>query len=109
MEKLLESMKVAMELIEETAGLFYQQKQQEGLQKLEQMIAVIMAMLENVRCYQKDQPILRLEERQFNLILTNALEVLAQKDYVLLADILTFEVNGVIGNALKELQLYANS
>ncbi|MDF2511438.1 MAG: hypothetical protein K0S04_1304 [Herbinix sp.] len=108
-EQLIHSMKATMELIEETTDLFYQQKQQVGLQNLENMIASIMVLLENVQKYQMSQHTIILEEIHFNSILVNAMDILAQKDYVLLADILTFELNGVIENSLRQLRVCADS
>ncbi len=103
MKELVDNIKSTIELIESAAGLFYQQKRQEGLQQLELVIGSITDTAQRIVSYQAEMQVVLMEEIVFNAVLTEALKSLEQKDFILLADILVFEINGLFYDCLNQL------
>lgn len=108
MEQLRQNINIALRSIEETTELFYQQQKQSGLQRLEQTIAILIHIYEEILQKQQNDETQLLNEEKFNLFLSNALSVLADKDYILLADILFFEIHPLLQDVLTKLSFCAN-
>lgn len=103
MEQLKQTITETIQLAEATANLFYQQKNQEGLQVLDAVITNIMNTVTDIMNYQKNTNQVVFEDQIFNLILSEALKAIEKKDMVLFADILVYEVNDVLDGCLHKL------
>lgn len=77
--------------IQEVADLLYQQQMTEGMQKLNDLLIEITELsgllIEKTREETKD-----FDEQKFLTTLTEAMEALKESDYVLLADILQYDL-----------------
>lgn len=103
MEELKKTITETMQMAEETAALFYQQKNKEGLQILETVIGKIMNTITEIINYQAEHNIKIFEDRIFNIILTEAMKAIENKDMVLFADLLVYEINDVLDGCYQQL------
>jgi hypothetical protein len=84
--------------IEMIADYLYQQKISDGYSELNKTISEIMDLLDKINIYKKEDE-LQVEDQSLVFCLTKALEAMENKDNVLLADILLYEVT----ESLKEI------
>jgi KaiC/GvpD/RAD55 family RecA-like ATPase len=83
------------EKIKQVVDLFYQQKNQEGYQEL---IKVIDSLSEIIALMEKEQSNLELVEKNNKLLysLNNVTDAMINKDTVLQADILNYEITDIL-------------
>ena len=88
------------EKIKQVVDLFYQQKNQEGYQEL---IKVIDSLSEIIALMEKEQSDLELGEKNKKLLysLNNVTEAMINKDTVLQADILNYEITDILDEIAK--------
>jgi hypothetical protein len=96
MEKLKDNINKAMRSIDKTATLFYQQKNQEGFQELDITLNTLMETINVVMTYQASQNVKLIDDQILNKVLLEAMKAIEHKDTVLIADILTYEVNEML-------------
>lgn len=78
--------------IEEVSELFYQQKNQEGYTKLEKVIVGVAQVIETAyAAYQGDEAVIA-KIQKLTATLQETMEAMEEKDTVLLADMLKYEV-----------------
>lgn len=78
--------------IEETTTFFYQQKDKEGYEKLNESLAAIGLAMDVIHKLSTENERFVTIEKNINSYLNNAMEALAIKDSILLADILLYEI-----------------
>jgi hypothetical protein len=88
-----------IEEINEVSSYLYQQKLNQGYTKLNITLGNIMSVLDEIFSYTKDNNI-SFDENRLNTNLMLAMGALEEKDSVLLADILVYE----IAEQLKEIE-----
>lgn len=89
--------------IDEVTTFFYQQKDKEGYEKLNETLGDIgMAMNEIHRLSAENELFITIENN-INSYLNNAMEALTIKDSILLADILLYEITVQFKNAINQL------
>lgn len=103
MDKLRKDIEATMELSENSARLFYQQKPEEGFRVLESVINSIMTTVTNILHYQSEHNVAIFEDQIFNVVLNEAMKAIEQKDMILFADLLVFEVNDILRGCLNRL------
>lgn len=96
MESLKDIIETAIKAIEGNARLFYQQKSQEGFAELDSTLNILMQAINQVLNYQSGKDEKLADEQLLNLILTQAMKAMEDKDIVLLADILVYEINQIL-------------
>ena len=97
------SIMVAMQQIEQTTTLFYQQKNDEGFQQLEITLSILMQMIQQFENYKSEGNELSIDTQRLNDILISALNVINHKDTILLSDILIYDLNKTLEEYLKVL------
>lgn len=75
--------KIETQKIEAIADLFYQNQLEEGIGQLQQLIQVLNEILEEKRY---------TDEQQYFNLLKNIMESIDDKNYIVLADLLVFEL-----------------
>lgn len=75
--------KIETQKIEAIADLFYQNQLEEGIGRLPQLIQVLNEILEEKRY---------TDEQQYFNLLKNIMESIDDKNYIVLADLLVFEL-----------------
>lgn len=80
-----------LEGIQEVVDLLYQEKINQGYQKLNMVIVQIANTIEDVFEYKNNNDV-DIDEAKFNSALQEALNAMEEKDIVLLADILQYEI-----------------
>ena len=103
MEQLRKAIEETIKCVEATASLFYQQKNQEGFQALEPLINGIMTTVNHIQDYQLSGHKIIFEDQIFNTVLTAAMKAIEEKDTVLIADILIYEVNEMFQESINRL------
>lgn len=95
-----ECISATKEKIKQVVDLFYQQKNQEGYQEL---IKVIDSLSEIIALMEKEQSDLELGEKNKKLLysLNNVTEAMINKDTVLQADILNYEITDILDEIAK--------
>ena len=91
----------AMQQIEQTTTLFYQQKNDEGFQQLEKTLSILMQTVQQLENYKSEGNELPIDTQKLNTILFNALNVMNQKDMIMLSDILIYDLNKALEEYLK--------
>lgn len=92
MNELKERINILIESMTEVTELFYQQKNKEGYTKFSMTIELIASIVENIFLYKKDNPDIEINENEITESLRNAMQAMEEKDTVLLADILQYEL-----------------
>lgn len=78
--------------IEETTSLFYQQRSQDGYNKLEIMLGMLMNVIKDLDIMKSEGVEIGIDESLLIQKLAEAMDALEQKDTILLSDILQYEV-----------------
>ena len=78
--------------IEETTTFFYQQKDKEGYEKLNESLTAIGLAMDIIHKLSAGNERFVAVEKNINGYLNDAMEALAMKDSILLADILLYEI-----------------
>lgn len=102
MENLKNSIKEIIQTIQNTTKLFYQQKNQEGFAALDATLDTLMKGVSDILIYHKGKEEL-INENMLNVVLTEAMKALEQKDTILLSDILIYEVNDMLEECLSRI------
>ena len=84
----MEKIEYIIQLIGDVTMSFYQNKLNEGYQKLEQLISVIGITMTDL----PSDHVMKLIESKINIILTDALNAMEEQDSLLLADIMEYEL-----------------
>lgn len=103
MEQLKISIEKTIQIVENTARLFYQQKNREGYQELDNTVGQIMNTVEQILIYQRETKTRIFEDQILNIVLAEAMNALEKKDLVLFADLLVFEVNDILRECFNKL------
>lgn len=93
----------AIQLIEQTTNLFYQQKKEEGYKILEKTLTVISLTVIQILDYNSKGQKLIFDESKFNIELSKALQALEKKDLILVSDILKYEIEDMFEECIKEI------
>jgi len=97
------SIQEAMKVIEETTTLFYQQKNKEGFLRLDSTLNSLMQAVNEIVNYQVDKKVQIIDEQILNVVLTEAMKAIEQKDTILLSDLLIFEVKDMFEECLSKI------
>ncbi len=89
--------------IEEVTTFFYQQKDKEGYEKLNETISAIGMAMNEIHNQSVESELFITIEHNINTYLNNAMEALSIKDSILLADILLYEIAEQFREALNQL------
>lgn len=93
----------ARKVMKQTTYLFYQQKNKEGFQKLDYTLNALLQVVNEIINFQSGNNEKLVEEQILNVVLTEAMKAIEQKDTILLADILTYEIDDMLEECLKRL------
>lgn len=85
-----------IQLIGDVTTLFYQNKINEGYQRLETLINIIDITMAELH----SEDIVKIEKRNITTILADAMKAMEQQDALLLADILEYELKEVFQGLL---------
>ena len=99
-EKIIQT---AILAIEEVTVLFYQQQENLGYNKLNPALNKIELALNEIFRLKNDNNEIQIDEQRIIGRLSDAMEALAIKDSVLLADILQYEVAEQFKNIMEQL------
>lgn len=93
----------AMQAIEETTTLFYQQKNQEGYQLLNHTLTVLIQVVNEIFTIKQENNTIDIDEQKLNLVLGDAMVAIEQKDTILLSDLLNFDLRIILEKLSKQL------
>ena len=102
MIQLKESIEEIMNQIKETAELLYQQKYAGAYQKLDKLLIDFVDIIDNIYAYKKNGDLDTDSTGRLTEMLKVALCALENKDYVLLADVLQYDI---LAELKKEYQV----
>lgn len=91
MSKQKEIIENTMKELQETVDLFYQQKKNEALKKLDTVLAQVMTAIDTLFTYKGEHSDFSLDEAKLTEALKDAMDALQKGDHVLLADILQYD------------------
>lgn len=103
MEELKVVLEEALQSIEQTTDLFYQQKNDEGYQKLDNTLNILTKAVNKIFENKIAGYNLEIEENQIIQVLTEAMKAIEVKDTVLFSDILQFELKEIFNTLLKTI------
>ncbi|MBE5963193.1 MAG: hypothetical protein E7256_17735 [Lachnospiraceae bacterium] len=92
MKELKNLLERAMKEISDTTDLFYQQKDQEAFSKLNATLVITSSVMEQLFATLNTEVHPDFDQNELVSILTNAMNAMEEKDTVLLADILRYEL-----------------
>lgn len=91
MSDISKNVRDTLQELRECVDYFYQQKNQDALQKLELVLGKMQYVIDMLFSYQQEKSTLELDENRIMNILKNALDALEGGDYILLADIIQYD------------------
>lgn len=77
--------------LQETVDLFYQQKKNQALKKLDTVLGELVTSIDTLFAYKAANPDFALDDGKLTTSLTEAMGALQAGDHVLLADILQYD------------------
>ena len=86
-----EDIQVILEKIKEGGELFYQQRIVEALAGYEEMLGMMLSIVDYLFTYHKENPEFPLDEEKIQEMFGEILSAMEEKDYTLMADIITYE------------------
>lgn len=101
-KRIKENLVECINLTEEMNICFYQQKNDSGYQLLNGVLGSLMEVIEELTYLNNDEG-MSIDIDFINKILEAALQALEEHDTVLFADIMQFEIIGLLKNIDKEL------
>ena len=90
----------AIKSIEDNTSLFYQQKNKEGYEMLNNTLELLIKTTNGILGIQKDKSELFIDEQELNTILGNAMNAIESGDSILLSDILYFDLRPLLEQIL---------
>lgn len=103
MEEIKDKINEIIENIDNTTILFYQQKIEEGYIQLNTALGLIAQEIICLYQYKKENNQLEIDENRLNMMLTEAMQAMENKDLILLADILQYDLKEIFQNILNTL------
>lgn len=103
MEELKVLITDAIESIDQTTEIFYQQKMDEGYKQLEITLAVLTKAIDTLFQYKAAGNPIEMDEQQLTGVLSEALKAMQERDTVLLSDIMQYELKESLGNIVSSL------
>lgn len=95
-----EIIRTAIDAIDTTTELFYQQNTQEGYAQLEQTLTILFEVANSLYTPDNDNNECSIDNVSFNTILSDAMNALEQKDTILMSDILQYDLKVLLVNSL---------
>lgn len=93
----------ALQAIEQTTTLFYQQKNSEGYQQLNQTLNLLMQAVNMIITSKINGNQINIDEQKLNIVLGRAMTAIEQGDTILLSDILVFELKYMLEGCYNRL------
>lgn len=81
-----------MQQIDSVTELFYQQKEQEGYSALNELLPNLVAGVDAIYQYKQQHDEIPFDEQELQTALVDAMNALEEKDTVLLADVLKYDI-----------------
>lgn len=85
-------MEQIMQQIDHVTELFYQQKEQEGYSALNDLLSNLATSIDVLYQYKQQHEEIAFDEQEFQAALVDAMNALEEKDTVLLADVLKYDI-----------------
>lgn len=82
--------------IENNTALFYQQKNKEGYEMLENTLTLLIQTTNGILDSQIENPELYIDGQELNGILSNAMNAIESGDTILLSDIFSFDLKPLL-------------
>lgn len=103
MSKEKEVMKKELEEIKEDIDIFYQQKAGEALKKFDSVLDKVGNITNVLFGYKAEHEEFSLDEERYRESLTEAMNALEERDFILLADILQYDFTEYVEELLEEM------
>lgn len=94
---------ISVKLANETTELMYQQKNELGLSKLNELIDILSQIINYLIQEKAKGTIIVIDESELLNIITNALKALEVKDMILLSDILKYDLINILAQISEKL------
>lgn len=92
MENIKQQIEQNIEEIDAVVEMFYQQKTQEAYSQLDQVLGKLMTVIETVAVYQQEHTDVEIDITGLTEALKEALSAMEERDAILMADVLKYEV-----------------
>lgn len=92
MENIKQQIEQNIEEVDAVVELFYQQKTQEAYSQLDSVLGKLMAVIEMVAAYQQEHTEVEIDITGLTDALKEALSAMEERDAILMADVLKYEV-----------------
>ncbi len=89
--------------IDKVSDLFYQQKDSEGLEAMKYVIDDMMGVASGLDSYAKADRTFTFDANEFLAVLKQALDSMAKKDYVMLSDVLKYDLSEILSKYKEAL------
>jgi hypothetical protein len=103
MDNLRKKIEIALSDIDLVTDYLYKQEVSLGYQKLNSFISIITEVINLVFAYKSQQNDFKFDENKLIGNLTEAMNAMENKDTILLADILEYEIKEQFHDTLKQL------
>ena len=90
--------------IQEQLNLFYQQKTEVALNVFSDILDKVKNVVDQLFAYKEDQKLFSLDEEKIVRFLTEAMSAIEEKDYILMADILQYDLVEYIQGLINDIE-----
>lgn len=104
MPELKDMLRVAINDVKSTTDLFYQQKEHDAYVKFNTTIESISSVVEKLFIMYNETAFPEFSQENLMLNLNNAMNAMQEKDAILLADILQYDLLEQFENILKQIE-----
>ncbi len=104
MENLNNEIKDTIQSIDQVADLLYQRNITEGYKNLDKVLALLSSTINDICQYQEKGIDFGIEEKNIEEVLNTAMKAIEEKDEVLLADILHYDVIELLEKAKRNIK-----
>ncbi|HAB59324.1 MAG TPA: hypothetical protein DCE48_01170 [Lachnospiraceae bacterium] len=104
MDNLIEKINKLGDMVIEVTDSFYQQKEKQGYQMFESLYTTLIQVVDQLLIMDDELQIKKNEKNLISQYLIEALQSLENQDVILFADVLRYDVMGLINNIAGNLQ-----
>lgn len=104
MNNLIDNIKKLDEMVIEVTDLFYQQKEKQGYQMVESLYTILIQVVDKLLIIDDELLIKKSEKDLISQYLMEALQSLENKDVILFADVLRYDLMELINSIADNLQ-----
>ena len=104
MDNLKKNIEKVIHEIDEVVEMFYQQKTKEAYTRLDSVLADLLQVVDPIHGYEEEHPEEGVDSESLTDALKETLSAMEEKDAILTADVLKYDVNEILETIMNAIQ-----